>query len=191
MKSHIILFFALLLAAFMLSCQQQNSSPVSPEESFTLDKKGGKPSVEYTVQCVLGEVPEGGYISPTVLSIPVDVAKNDKFIHWAIGGIDAIKPLGQIGSSITLSGQAQLVFNKKGGKIVSFEFWIWEGGVGSQIYLTNGEVELTTPFKVPSEGEYTVEIRQDDITLYKQLRGKKVVFFGTISFGDIVFTPKS
>ncbi len=40
MKSHIILFFALLLAAFMLSCQQQNSSPVSPEESLRLDKPG-------------------------------------------------------------------------------------------------------------------------------------------------------
>ncbi len=188
MKSHIILFFALLLAAFMLSCQQQNSSPVSPEESFTLDKKGGKPSVEYTVQCVLGEnVPESGYISPTVLSIPVDVAKNDKFIHWEIGGIDAIKPLG---SSITLSGQAQLVFNKKGGKIVSFEFWIWEGGVGSQIYLTNGKVELDSAFPVPPEGPYTVPIRQDGIELFEQLRGKKVEDFGTISFGDVVFTPK-
>jgi len=186
MKSHIILFFALLLAAFTLSCQKQDSSPVSPEESFTLDKKGG--SVEYTVKCVLDEGDRTDYNSPTVLSIPADAAKNNKFIHWEIGGINDIEPLGSV---ITLSGQAQLVFNKKSGKIVSFEFWIWEGGVGSQIYLTNGEVELTTPFKVPSEGEYTVEIRQDDITLYKQLRGKKVVFFGTISFGDIVFTPKS
>ena len=40
MKSHIILFFALLLAAFMLSCQQQDSSILNPEGSLRLDKPG-------------------------------------------------------------------------------------------------------------------------------------------------------
>ncbi len=40
MKSHIILFFALLLAAFMLSCHQQDSSILNPEGSLRLDKPG-------------------------------------------------------------------------------------------------------------------------------------------------------
>ena len=39
MKSHIILLFALLLAAFMLSCQQQESGPTGPEALQTLAKK--------------------------------------------------------------------------------------------------------------------------------------------------------
>ena len=42
---------ALLFAAFMWSCQQQDPAPLSPEGSITLGKKGGKPpAATYTIE---------------------------------------------------------------------------------------------------------------------------------------------
>jgi len=55
-RDALVVSLALLFAAFMWSCQQQDPAPLSPEGSITLGKKGGKsPAATYTIEVFFDE----------------------------------------------------------------------------------------------------------------------------------------
>ncbi|MFC2083756.1 hypothetical protein ACFLS9_01735 [Bacteroidota bacterium] len=198
-KSILIQILTLFLFVFLISCQQQDSSLVSPEESFELTKKGGngkppskdpEPKVIYDVVFVAkaGDIEDG-------LNVPNYPEQTDgQFFNakWMWSPVDecfTIPVNTNNGTEFLFSGAPELIVQERKGKILGFAIWV-QDEVGGIMHSTE-PFYFDFPVLVNTEGFDLVV--NDEINIYKysnRMGGKRDKNpLGTISIARIQYTP--
>ncbi len=205
MKSHsIILFLALLLAAFMLSCQQQDLSLVSPDELITLAKKGGNGGgngggkgkgdiTNFNVQIIIGDA---GSIDAPLLSDCPGFAKTDGY-HVSFGHTQCliVKPkwTSPNFNPYELTDDISLEIKKKRGEITQVRL-VGQDIIGADGIMHESDAIVINPPVKPDPAGFTFHVHAIDVPLWRlsgHVGGKRVEQIGTISIGDIVYEPVS
>jgi hypothetical protein len=190
MKKHAkISPFVLLSTVIIWSCSKESSSPVSPEETISLSKRV---KVVYEVDCEEGDA--GSQDNTVVSTAPGTTGDNHLHTTWSGAAINGIAITLADGS--ILNHRATMGFpseNGKGKRIVSFKLWINDEYQG--IAHTTGEIPLEpSNYVLPDPNGFTVHAHAINVPLYRlkksggKLKPENIV--GSISFGDIVFTPQ-
>ena len=189
-------FMLVSFVIFLFSCSSETYSPLSStdkEHSELLGKKGGKVKTTYTVDVIKGS----GFI-PTTNALLLSTCEGTSIstnyaVNWEKHTtcivITPDPPLGK--DEVTLSDDPAIYISQKRGKIVSIGLAIQNIDGPDGILHSASKILVEPPF-TPTATGFTIPVRQNDIKVWRHkghIGGPKVEMIGSISFGDIVFTP--
>jgi hypothetical protein len=150
---------------------------------------GGKTKTFFWVDAVEAG---GPYESATVVSDPdLPGTSSGGFTQWPRAPFTPIV-ITPTGSSVTLLDDSQLTMAMKNGAIRAVQFYIQDiPGPDGIMYET--DIIPVDPPVMPDSAGFVLPLRVDNVRVYRDsnhLGGKRIEMVGTVSFGDMVFTPQ-
>ena len=176
------------------------------EERAPAAKKGGIPGppdgggngkgdgkTAFWVDAVLHE---GPYADPTLVSnCSGSTGETSLYARWpkTCGDGQLAVEITPTGSDYALTDDAQLNVIRKKGQIIAVELWIQDVDGPDGIQHSSERVPVD-PSVVPTSAGFTLHVHADNVAVWRHkghTGGPRVGQIGTISVGDIIFTPKS
>ena len=162
--------------------------PDKPPGQDKPDKPGkGGDKTAYSVDAVL----DGGpYDSPTLVSTcPGSTGENSLYVVWPRH--DGCMNIWPLGSDYELTDDPQLTVGKKRGKVIFVQFFIQDVIGPNGIQHSSDQIPVDPPVDPSSEG-FTLHLHADGVPVWRHkghTGGPRMEIIGTISVGNIVFTP--
>jgi hypothetical protein len=155
-------------------------------DDAVLAKGGSQPGVSYLVSAVDHG---GSYIHPTWTSTrDGTTSETTLFTTWT-GDAIVVTPTG---SAYTLGDDAQMTTNLKAGRILGVTLYIQDVAGPAGVQHETDRVILAAPV-TPSTSGFVLHVHRDAVPVYRlkgHTGGPRVGMIGTISVGDLVFTPR-
>ena len=153
--------------------------------------KGGDKTA-YSVVAEDHGAPQDGYNSPTLVSTcPGSTTETSLFVRWPRSPALCIV-ITPTGSSYALTDDPQLTVSKKRGKVIAVQFYIQDVAGPDGIMHSSDQIPVDPPVE-PSSAGFTLHVHADDVPVWRHkghiVGGRRMKIIGTISVGDIVFTP--
>lgn len=131
----------------------------------------------------------GPYVDPTWTSLrDGTTSETTLYTTWA-GDAIVITPTG---SPYTLADDANMTIAQKSGTILGVTFYIQDVAGPTGVQHATDRVTLATP-TTPSVSGFVLHVHRDRVPVYRlkgHTGGPRVDMIGTISVGDVVFTPR-
>ena len=138
--------------------------------------------------------PDGTYTynSPTLVSTcSGSTGETSLFVRWPRSPAQCIV-VTPTGSSYALSDDPQLTVSKKRGKVIAVQFYIQDVAGPDGIMHSSDQIPVDPPV-APSSSGFALHVHADNVPVWRHKAhtgGPRVEMIGTISVGDIVFTPE-
>ena len=183
------LVLATLWAVLATSETALAEKPDKPPGQDKPDKPGkGGDKTAYSVDAVDDD---GPYVSPTLVSTcPGSTGENTLFVSWPRSPAQCIV-ITPTESSYALTDDPQLTVSKKRGKVIAVQFYIQDKPGPDGIMHSSEQIPVDPPV-TPSSSGFTLHVHADNVPVWRHkghTGGPRVEMIGTISVGDIVFTP--
>ncbi len=142
----------------------------------------------------------GPYISPTLVSTcPGSTGENTLYVEWPRFEQCIVISWNEFPDSWTsetfapydLTDDPQLTVRKKRGMVIGVQFFIQDVDTPDGIFHSSDQIPVDPPVDPSSEG-FTLHLHADAVPVWRHkghTGGPRVEMIGTISVGDIVFTP--
>jgi len=194
MREHTLHFVAptaLLCAALLLGCGKDRLAPDGVAPRLSHGRGGhaggvGQEKIPWNVDALAGDFCVPGDPANWVSTSAGTTDGTGFHVVW--GDAIVVTPDG----GYTLSDDAEMTAESRGGDIRSVRFWIDDVAGPDGIQHSSDDVSFDPPV-VPDANGFTLHVHASALQVWRHkqhLGGPRVQMIGTICVGDLIFTPR-